>query len=111
MRKLIGLLELNPQRPAGGLVTSKGGVMNKIDAAEKRYAKLKYLWQQAEIEVADLKVQNADLVAALRVTQESARMAALAVDVRMTLNPNKAVEFFNSMFPEVAKALAQVKEE
>ena len=55
--------------------------------------------------------QNAELRAALRVTQESARMAALAVDVRMTLNPNKAVEFFNSMFPEVAKALAQVKEE
>ena len=39
--------------------------MNKIEAAEKRYANLKYLWQQAEKEVAALKVQNADLVAVL----------------------------------------------
>ncbi len=39
--------------------------MNRLQAAEKRYANLKYLWQQAEKEVATLKVQNADLVAAL----------------------------------------------
>ena len=58
--------------------------MNRLQAAEKRYANLKYLWQQAEIEVADLKVtknaletqvfslqqQNADLVAALEATQK-----------------------------------------
>ena len=39
--------------------------MNRLQAAEKRYANLKYLWQQAEKEVATLKVQNADLVVAL----------------------------------------------
>ena len=56
-----------------------------------------------------LKQQNAALVEALKVTQDSARMAALAVDVRLTLNPSKAVDYFNSMFPEVERAISKVE--
>ena len=54
--------------------------------------------------------QNAVMRKALETTQDSARMAVLAVDIRMTLNPKKAVGIFNSLFPEVAKVLAQVGE-
>ena len=66
-------------------------INSKIEELEKRVDALLIIEQQ-----------NADLVAALEVTQDSARMAALGVDIRMTINPGKAVDYFNSMFPEVA---------
>ena len=84
--------------------------MNRLQAAEKRYANLKYLWQQAEIEVADLKVtknaletqvfsfqqQNAEMLKALE------EIEILGRDIRSTLA--------TSMGNIARQALAQVGE-
>jgi len=75
--------------------------MNRLQAAEKRYANLKHLWQQAEKEVGDLKVQNADLMVALK-------------EVKLLLDDIYAEDVISSgelsqAYEKVEKALAQVK--
>ena len=50
--------------------------------------------------------KNAQLRAALELTQDAARMAAFVVDPRVQMSPAMAVKHFNTMFPEIKKALA-----
>jgi hypothetical protein len=50
--------------------------------------------------------QLAAMREALEATQDIAKMVTFATDPRVSLNPTKAVDYFNRIFPEVAKALA-----
>ena len=72
--------------------------MNKIEAAEKRYANLKYLWQQAEKEVGDLKVQNADL-------------RAMLITVRDNIGDDPDIYWKNDLIEQIEQALAKAKAE
>ena len=87
--------------------------MNRLQAAEKRYANLKYLWQQAEIEVADLKVQNAELVAALEFyANEDNYTGWTDPDYQWTGESKDYDSSIEGDMGEIARqALAQVKEE
>jgi len=55
------------------------------------------------------RTKNDQLRTALELTQDNARMVAFVTDIRALLNPSKTVEYFNSMFPEINKALADTK--
>ena len=46
-----------------------------------------------------------DLIDALKLTQDSARMAAVVTDPRAMMTPGKAVEAFNRYFPEIKRLL------
>ena len=42
---------------------------------------------------------------ALKLTQDNARMVAFVTDLRVQVNPSKANEYFNSIFPEIKRAI------
>ena len=46
-----------------------------------------------------------DLIEALRVTQDTARMTAMTADIRFDMNPNKT---FNKYFPEIRRVLEEI---
>jgi hypothetical protein len=50
-----------------------------------------------------------DLIDALRVTQDTARMTVMAADVRFTLSPIRAVENFNRYCPEIYRILEEIE--
>jgi hypothetical protein len=76
-------------------------VANPMTMTEKDYLK----W--AGEKIVRLENQNATLLEALEATQDIARMVAFTSDVRLQLGPTaRAVDYFNKMFPEVAKAIA-----
>lgn len=50
-----------------------------------------------------------ELLDALKLTQDSARMATFAVDMRLQINPNRAVDYFNSYFPEIYRILEKIE--
>ena len=79
--------------------------MNKIEAAEKRYANLKYLWQQAELEVAALKVHNAALVEALKELLESTNDV---LDATSLVDPAERMFRVTASVVNARQALVQV---
>ena len=90
--------------------------MNRLQAAEKRYANLKYLWQQAEIEVADLKVtKNALETQVFSFQQQNAALVAVLEEVKLLLDDIYAEDVISSgdlsqTYEKVEQALAQVGE-